>query len=300
MIKKTALILPVISGALWGSAGIFIRILREAGFDSITVISSKAMLAVVILFLGMLFFKREYLKIKIKDLWLFVGSGIFGIFLLNVGYNAAVEQLTLSLAAVLLSLSPVFVMIFARLIFKERITVKKVICTAFAVFGCTLVSGILEGNSAGNISISGIALGTSAAVFYALYSIFSKIAMERGYSVFTIVLYSTLIISAVLIPFTDFGVIGSFVETAPLKNWVFLVIYAIATIVLPYMLYTIALQYVDAGKVAILGAGGEPSAAMIFGILIYSEIPSVLSVAGLVITIAALAFICLPEKAETE
>lgn len=299
MIKKTALILPVISGALWGSAGIFIRILREAGFDSITVISSKAMLAVILLFFGMLFFKREDLKIKIKDMWLFVGSGIFGIFLLNVGYNAAVEQLTLSLAAVLLSLSPVFVMIFAGIIFKEKITVKKVICTAFAVFGCTLVSGILEGNSAGNMSFAGIALGTSAAVFYALYSIFSKIAMERGYSVFTIVLYSTLIISIVLIPFTDFGVMGSFVEAAPIKNAVFLVIYAIATIILPYMLYTIALKYVDAGKVAILGAGGEPSAAMVFGILVYSEIPSVFSVAGLVITIAALAFICMPEKTES-
>ena len=58
------------------------------------------------------------------------------------------------------------------------------------------------------------------------------------------------------------------------------------------------LAHVDAGKVAILGAGGEPSAAMIFGILIYSEIPSLLSVAGLVITIAALAFICLPDKNE--
>ena len=300
MIKKTALILPVISGALWGSAGIFIRILREAGFDSITVISSKAILAVIILFAGMLIFKREYLKISIRDLWLFIGSGIFGIFLLNVGYNAAVEQLTLSLAAVLLSLSPVFVMIFARIIFKERITVRKVICTAFAVFGCTLVSGILEGNSAEDVSFIGIALGTSAAIFYALYSIFSKIAMERGYSVFTIILYSTFIISLVLIPFTDFGTIAGFVETAPLTNSIFLVIYAIATIILPYMLYTIALQYVDAGKVAILGAGGEPSAAMIFGIIVYSEIPSLLSVAGLVITICALAFICMPEKAESE
>ena len=298
MIKKTALILPVISGALWGSAGIFIRILREAGFDSITVISSKTILAAILLFAGLLIFKRDYLKIKLKDLWLFVGSGIFGIFLLNVGYNAAVEKLTLSLAAVLLSLSPVFVMIFARIVFKEKITVKKIICTGFAVFGCVLVSGIMEGDSAGNMSFAGIILGTSAAVFYALYSIFSKIAMERGYSVFTIVLYSTLIISIVLIPFTDFGTIAGFAKTAPLTNWVFLVIYAIATIILPYMLYTIALKYVDAGKVAILGAGGEPSAAMIFGILIYSEIPSLLSVAGLVITIAALAFICLPDKNE--
>lgn len=65
------------------------------------------------------------IKIKLKDLWIFVSSGILGILGLNICYNEAVKQLSLSLSAVLLSLSPIFVLIFANIFFKEKITVKK-------------------------------------------------------------------------------------------------------------------------------------------------------------------------------
>ena len=296
MIKKTAVILPVLSGVLWGSAGIYIRILTGAEFDSYTIISSKMILTAILLFAGIMIFKREYIRIRLKDLWLFVGTGVFGMLLLNFGYNAAVERLTLSLAAVLLSLSPVFVMIFAAVFFKEKITLKKVICTSMAIAGCTLVSGILENGGMEGADFTGILLGLSAAVFYALYSICSKEAMNRGYNVMTVIFYSTLMISIVLLPVTDFQCIGSFIQEAPAAHSVFMVIYAAGTTILPYMLYTLAMAYVDAGKVAILGAGGEPSAAMIFGLLVYNEVPSLLSIAGLVITITALTFICMPGK----
>ena len=298
MIKKIAFILPVLSGILWGSAGIYVRILTKAGFDSCTIISSKMILTAILLFTGIMIFKREYIKVKLKDLWLFVGTGVFGMLLLNFGYNAAVDLLTLSLAAVLLSLSPVFVMIFAAIFFKEKITPRKIFCTFMAVCGCVLVSGVLESGSGMKINITGIVLGVSAAVFYALYSVCSKEAMNRGYSVFTVIFYSTLMISVVLFPFTDFKGIGGFLQASPAGNSLFMLIYAAGTTILPYMLFTLAMAYVDAGKVSILGAGGEPSAAMIFGLIFYHEVPSVLSIAGLVITIIALTFICLPEKTD--
>jgi drug/metabolite transporter (DMT)-like permease len=61
-------------------------------------------------------------------------------------------------------------------------------------------------------------------------------------------------------------------------------------------LYTLALVYVETGKAAILTAGGEPTAAMLFGIIFFSEVPTILSFIGLVITIIALSIICAPDK----
>ena len=298
MIKKIALILPVISGAMWGSAGIFVRTLQDFGFDKYTVISSKMILTAIILFTCIAMAKKELLKVKIKDFWMFIGSGFVGMVLLNFGYNAAVEQLTLSFAAVLLSLSPVFVMCLAAVFFKEKITPKKIVCTFMAVTGCTMVSGLLEGGSLADAGAGGIILGLSAAFFYATYTLFSKALMKKGYNVFTVIFYSTLIAGVVLVPFTDWTVIGSFMEAAPVEHSVFMVVYAVGTAILPYVLYTMAMNHADAGKVAILGAGGEPSAAMIFGCIFFGEIPSLVSIAGLVITIAALTFICMPEKEE--
>jgi drug/metabolite transporter (DMT)-like permease len=57
---------------------------------------------------------------------------------------------------------------------------------------------------------------------------------------------------------------------------------------------------VDAGKAAILAAGGEPSAAMVFGIIFFNEIPSILGIIGLIITIIAISILCKPESKQEE
>ena len=54
----------------------------------------------------------------------------------------------------------------------------------------------------------------------------------------------------------------------------------------------------DAGKASIL-ASGEPIAAMIFGVFFYHEIPTVLSVIGVLLTLTALTLLSIPEKINT-
>lgn len=295
--NKLILLLPVAAGVMWGSVGVFVRKLTEFGMNDCTVLSSKMILASIIMFIGIFIYKKSWLKIKLKDLWIFISSGILGMMLLNFCYNWAINQLTLSFAAVLLSLSPVFVMFFVAVLFRERVTLKKVLCTVMAVAGCVLVSGMLESGAELKWTPAGIIVGLLAAVFYALYSVFSKLAMKRGYNVFTITFYSMLTVSIILSPFTQWDKIGNFVAEAPAGNSLFMLLYALCTSVLPYIIYTAALEHADAGKVAILGAGGEPSAAMLFGVIFFGEVPTVLTFVGLVVTIVALAFICMPEKA---
>ena len=53
--------------------------------------------------------------------------------------------------------------------------------------------------------------------------------------------------------------------------------------------------YMDAGKASIL-CSCEPVAAMVFGICFFGEIPTVLSITGLIIVLVALAMLVLPEK----
>lgn len=289
--NKLLILMPVIAGVLWGSVGIFVRVLTNAGFDNVLVLSVRMMFATVILAIGIAIYDRKLFRIKTKDIWIFVAAGILGMMGLNFCYNVAINELTLSFAAVLLSLAPIFVMFFARILFHEKITTKKLVCTFFAVLGCFLVSGLLE-SSGMSWSVIGIIIGLMAAVFYALYSVFSKVAMERDYHVFTITFYSILIASVVLLPFTDWQCLENFVSEAPFGNLIFLIVHSLCTSVLPYVLFTLSLNYVEAGKASILTAGGEPSAAMLFGLIFFAEMPTILSFAGLVITIAALSFLC--------
>ena len=293
--KQLLYLMPIISGAMWGSAGIFVRKLTELGMNSYTVVSVRVILAVLILAVWLGIYDRNLLKIKLKDLWIFVAGGVVGMFGLNICYNFAISELSLSLAAVLLSLSPVFVLFMAAILFKEKITSKKVICMTIAIAGCVLASGVLESASTMRWSVKGIIVGIIGAFFYGLYGIISKTAMERGYHAFTTTFYCLFMVMLVVIPLTNWKLVTNVVVANPIKMSVFLVIHSLCTSVLPYILYTFSIRYIDAGMASIL-ASGEPVAAMIFGVIFFSEIPTVLSVVGIVLVIVALALLSMPDK----
>lgn len=293
--KQILYLMPIISGAMWGSAGIFVRKLTELGMNSYTVVSVRVVLAVLILAAWLGIYDKDLLKIKLKDLWIFVAGGVVGMFGLNICYNFAISELSLSLAAVLLSLSPVFVLFMAAILFKEKITSKKVICMTIAIAGCVLASGVLESASTMRWSVKGIIVGTIGAFFYGLYGIISKTAMERGYHAFTTTFYCLFMVMLVVIPLTNWKLVTNVVVANPVKMSVFLVIHSLCTSVLPYILYTFSIRYIDAGMASIL-ASGEPVAAMIFGVIFFSEIPTVLSVVGIVLVIVALALLSMPDK----
>ena len=80
-----------------------------------------------------------------------------------------------------------------------------------------------------------------------------------------------------------------------MKNTGFLLLHSLCAYVMPYILYTVSLSHIEAGKASIL-ASGEPVAAMVFGLFFYDEIPTALSVLGLVLTIAALTLLSLPDR----
>lgn len=293
--KQLLYLMPIVSGAMWGSAGIFVRKLTELGMNSYTVVSVRVVLAVLILAVWLGIYDKDLLKIKLKDLWIFVAGGVVGMFGLNLCYNFAISELSLSLASVLLSLSPVFVLFMAAILFKEKITSKKVICMTIAIAGCVLASGVLEAASTMRWSIKGIIVGTIGAFFYGLYGIISKTAMERGYHAFTTTFYCLFMVMLVVIPLTNWKLVTNVVVANPVKMSVFLVIHSLCTSVLPYVLYTFSIRYIDAGMASIL-ASGEPVAAMIFGVIFFSEIPTVLSVVGIVLVIVALALLSMPDK----
>ena len=123
--NKLIVAAPVLSGIFWGSTGIFVRHLSDMGLNSITIMFSRVLAAAVMLFLGIFIYDKSLLKIRLRDLWIFAAAGLIGTLGLNLCYNESISRLTLSLSAVLLSLAPIFVVLLAAVLFKEKITFKK-------------------------------------------------------------------------------------------------------------------------------------------------------------------------------
>ena len=284
--KKIYLILPILAGIMFGSSGIFVRTLTQNGIDPTTLLFLRFSIAIIPILLAIFLTDRELFKIDKSDIPLFIACAIC-IIGLNLCYNESMNTIPLSLAAVLLSLAPIYVIIIAYIAFGEKITSKKVICMLLAIFGCVLMTGVLE-NSMMNISVFGIACGIGAGLFWAFYLITSKKSIKNGKHTFTILLYSVIIISIALIPFTDFGQINAFVSINPLLAIVFLIIHSTFSFALPYVFSTLSLNFIDSGTSSIFLSASEPFAALLFGLVIYGEIPTLVMLCGFILTLVSM------------
>ena len=292
--KKIYLSLPIISGILYGSSGIFVRTLTQNGIDATTLLFLRFSIAIPVMVIAILATDKKQLKIKLSDIKLLIITAM-GIIGLNVLYNIAMNTISLSIAAVLLSSDPVFVLIIAYLIFKEKITKSKVLSIILVIIGCILTTGLIEGN-ASNITGIGIIGGIGAAIFWVIYMMGSKKALENGLHTYTILLYSILINTIILIPFTSFNQITTFVNADILGNTIFLILHSTLSFAIPYILLTVSIKYIDSGSASIFASGAEPLAALIFGMLFYSEIPTILMFSGIILTIIALAILSKSES----
>ncbi|MFM5882914.1 MULTISPECIES: DMT family transporter [Methanobrevibacter] len=284
--KKIYFILPILAGIMFGSGGVFVRTLMVNGIDSTTLLFLRFSIAIIPIMIAILVTDKSLLKIDLIDISLFLVCGIC-IVGLNLCYNESMGNIPLSLAAVLLSLAPIYVIIIAYFTFKEKITRKKIICMALAIFGCILMTGVLE-TSLSNIPFYGITAGIGAGLFWAIYLMASKKSIENGKHTFTILIYSITIISMGLLPFTNFGQITNFISINPILVIIFLIMHSTFSFALPYIFSTVSLEHIDSGIASILLSGAEPFAALIFGLIFYSEIPTFLMFCGFILTIIAM------------
>ncbi len=284
--KKIYLILPILAGILFGSSGIFVRTLFQNGINQTTLLFLRFSIAIIPILIAILLTDKKLFKIELTDLPLFLSCAMC-IIGLNLCYNESMNSVPLSLAAVLLSLAPIYVLVIACFLFEEKITYKKLICMALAIFGCILMTGVLE-TDLSNMPLFGIISGIGAGLFWAIYLMTSKKSIENGNHTYTILFYSIIFISIALTPLTDFSQINSFISINPIWTIIFLILHSTFSFALPYVLSTLSLNYMESGISSILLSGSEPLAALIFGLVIYAEIPTMLMFFGFIIAIMAM------------
>ena len=284
--RKIYLILPILAGIMFGSSGIFVRTLTQNGINETTLLFLRFSIAILPLLIAILLTDKKLLKIELSDLPLFLICSIC-IIGLNLCYNEAMNSVPLSLAAVLLSLAPIYVLIIAYFLFKENITRRKLICMFLAILGCILMTGVLE-TPLESIPLFGILSGIGAGLFWAFYLMASKKSIEMGNHTYTILIYSIVFITIALIPFTNFNQITSFISINPTLTILFLIVHSTFSFALPYIFSTLSLNYMDSGTSSILLSGAEPLAALLFGLILYLEIPTMLMLIGFILTVMAM------------
>lgn len=277
-------ILIFLAGALWGSMGLFVHRLNDIGCSSLDIVVLRGVVTAVVMGIILIFKDKGAFKIRLKDIWVFIGTGVLSVVFFNFCYFISIMETSMSVAAVLLYTAPAFVMLMSRPLFKEKITSSKVISLVLAIIGCVFVSGLIEGGS--NINVPGVLAGIGAGLGYALYSIFSRFAINKGYSTLTITFYTFFFSGIGSLPLTN-PVKAISLSFSSLSTAVFSVLFVLISTVFPYLLYTLGLKGTENGRASII-ASIEPVSATLLGLIVFGEVPSVYGFIGMLLVLTGI------------
>lgn len=283
--KRYAELMILLAGTCWGSIGIFVRYISEFGLDTLNIVEMRMVFSAPVLALMILSKDKSMFKLKLKHLWCFLGTGLIGMVFFNFCYMSTIQASSLSVAAVLLYTAPVFVMIFSALFFGEKITSKKIVALVLVLGGCSMVSGIFDGSAV--LTAKGLIIGLGAGLGYGLNTIFQRFALNYGYHPLTIQFYTFVFAALGGLLITDVTISTTAIATSGLPLILLLIAIALVATVAPNVLYGSGLKYLENGKTSIL-ASIEPIMALVFGLVIFHEIPSIVAFIGMAVMLSGI------------
>ncbi len=135
-------------------------------------------------------------KIDKRDIPLILAIGVIGYFISIWAQFAGTQLSTAQMGAVITSSTPAFMVIFARFLLKETLTIRKGISVCLATIGVLLIVGVGEASSP--FQLGGLVLGI-AALTWALMSVLVK-RIPSKYSQLVITTYAIFIATIAITP----------------------------------------------------------------------------------------------------
>lgn len=205
---RKGIALAIIGPSLWGIMGIFVRRLSAAGVGSTDISFLRCLLAGAVFFLILWFKHRELLRIDWQGILVCIVYGVSSYGVCFVTYNVAVERIPVSVATVLMFISPVWVTLLNWLVFHERPDKLKIVAIVLCFCGAVLVADLLHTDPAARMDPAGIFAGVLNSFGMALQLLIPRYFAGR-YQKDTMLVYGFLGAALVLAFLSDFGRIGA-------------------------------------------------------------------------------------------
>lgn len=283
MKKTLSYVFILIAASLWGCIGLFYKQLTALGMTPLQVVFLRVATATVLMAVYIAVRRPAWFRIRLRDCWMFVGTGVISLSFFNFCYFQAMDSLSLSVAAVLLYTAPIFVMLFSAVLFHERLTVRKLIALALTTVGCVLVTGALFD---AKVTAAGVLFGLGAGIGYALYTVFGVYALRR-YETETVTFYTFLFSALSVLPLCGIKELSEIAAAFPLESSIYSLCIGFVACLLPYLFYTKGLSGVQAGQASVI-ATLEPVVAAVIGFAVFGEEATVWKFGGMLLILSAI------------
>ncbi len=284
--KIRAYVSILLAAALWGAIGLWNRQLMAGGFSPLTIVGVRNFGGMVLLTLTFAVKDRSVFKVERRHLKYFFGTGVVSLVLFTMCYFTCQKLLSLAVSSVLLYTAPSFVVLLSAVLWREPVTGRKLAALALTLAGCALVCGIFSGDV--RVSLTGVLLGLGSGFFYALYSIFSRYALNAGYSSISVTVWTFLFAGPVSLFLLRPEELAH--AAGEPRMWLLSLGLAVFATVLPYLFYTAGLAKVESGRASIM-ASLEPVVASLIGTVVLGEPMTALTALGIVLVLSGVAIL---------
>ncbi len=276
----------------WGVSATVAKLLFTQQVEMLVLVQTRITISCVLLLLYFLIFRRDLLRIRIKDLYRFVLLGLVGIAGSNFFYYFTIRETNVATAILLQYLAPVFVLLYAAVTREEELTFLKIAAGVVSLAGCFLA---IAGKDLSILQISNIGLmsGFASACCWGFTNIWLRHIL-KDYKVWTALIYAFLSATVFwLFVNPPWNLITAHYSSS---TWGTFFLFAMISILIPHSLYFSGMRYLTASR-GIITATFEPIVAITSAYFILQEALSPIQLVGAALVIAAIALLQLKQDA---
>ncbi len=268
---KSPRLMLIASMTIFGTLGLFVR---NISVSSGELALYRAVLAALLIVVFLIVTKQKipFSNIK-KEIPLLLASGV------AMGINwillfEAYKYTTVSAATLSYYFAPVIVTVLCPIIFREKLTVKQLLCFVMSTLGLVMIIGI--GDLNGGNDVTGILFGLGAAVFYATVVLLNKFIKNVEGIHRTFLQFLSAIV--ILIPYVMMTG-GITLWSLNTTGWINLLIVGLIHTGVTYCMYFSSLKELPGQKAAILSYI-DPLVAVLISVTILGETMTLWQVIG--------------------
>lgn len=255
-------LLALASAAGFATLPIFIKFSYAAGANTLTILTTRFILASSFLWL-ILYWRNINVSVSKKIGIQLILLGVVGYGAMSATFAASIQYLPASLSSMLLYLYPAIVSLLAILLGDDQLNWRKFLSLSICFSGLFLILNV----SFTGVSTVGVICGIASAIIYSLYIL----AGNRLLKTVDSLVATTYVCTAAAITFTLVSLFsGEFIFTLPASGWLTLLAMSIFSTIVGILGIFAALPYIGPSNAAIISCA-EPVLTVCMSILLLGE-----------------------------
>jgi drug/metabolite transporter, DME family len=233
------------------------------------------------------------LRLPLVDVGRLLMLGLAGVAASNYFYYLAIQRTNVATAIIVQYTAPVWVLVYMAARGIEKPTVAKITAVLLAITGIALVIGLF-GQGRPHLDAIGVGAALIAALSFAYYNIGGHSVLAR-YDRWTVLLYTTMAASVFWMVVNPPNRIAAAHYSA--TTWLFLVMFSMLSVLLPFSLYFAGLQHLEPTK-AIVASCLEPVFSILIAAVALKEVVKPLQGVGVAMVLGAILVVQRPPRGQ--